>query len=70
MEAITDLYKQCHSSGLIMMVCGLSHQPLETFKQSGLLARISPECICEDIQAGISTALKKIASSGNTKATL
>ena len=70
MEAIADLYKQCDSSGLVMIVCGLSHQPLETFKQSGLLARMSPECICEDIQAGISAALKQTVSSGNTKATL
>jgi SulP family sulfate permease len=70
MEAIADLYKQCHSSGLVMMVCGLSHQPLETFKQSGLLARISPGCICEDLRAGISAALHQIATSGNTKAPL
>jgi SulP family sulfate permease len=69
-EAITDLYKQCHSSGLVMIICGLSHQPLETLKQSGLLARISPEYICDDLQAGISAALQPTTPSGNTKTTL
>ena len=69
-DAMDDLHRQCTSSGLTLIVCGLSHQPLETLKRSGLLARISPECICEDLRAGISAALHQIASSGNTKATL
>jgi SulP family sulfate permease len=69
-DAIADLHKQCTSSGITMIVCGLSHQPLETLKQSGLLTRISPECIGDDLQAGISTALEQIMRSGNTKAAL
>jgi SulP family sulfate permease len=68
--AIADLHKQCTSSGITMIVCGLSHQPLETLKQSGLLARFSAEYICDDLQAGILVAIQKTASSGNTKATL
>jgi SulP family sulfate permease len=58
-DAIADLHKQCTSSGITMIVCGLSHQPLETLKQSGLLTRISPECIGDDLQAGISAALRQ-----------
>jgi SulP family sulfate permease len=69
-DAMDDLHRQCTSSGITLIVCGLSHQPLETLKRSGLLARISPECICDDLRAGISAALHQIATSGNTKATL
>jgi SulP family sulfate permease len=69
-DAIADLYKQCTASSITIFVCGLSHQPLETLERSGLLARISPECICEDLQAGISAALRQTASSGNTETAL
>jgi SulP family sulfate permease len=69
-DAITDLYKQCTASGITVIMCGLSHQPLESLKQSGLLARISPKYICEDLQAGISAALESTAPSGNTKTAL
>ena len=69
-DAIADLHRQCTSSGLVMILCGLSHQPLETLKRSGFLARINTECICEDLQAGILAALQQTTSSGNTKASL
>jgi SulP family sulfate permease len=68
-DAIDDLHRQCASAGLTLIVCGLSHQPLETLQRSGLLARISREYICDDLQAGISLAIQK-TSSGNTKAPL
>jgi SulP family sulfate permease len=69
-DAIDDLHRQCASAGLTLIVCGLSHQPLETLKQSGLLARISTENICDDLQAGISIAIQQTIPSGNTKAPL
>jgi SulP family sulfate permease len=68
-DAIDDLHRQCTSSDLVLILCGLSHQPLETLKQSGLLARISTENICDDLQAGVSVAIQKTIPSGNTKAT-
>ena len=59
METVLELHTQCTESGIAFIMCGLSHQPLETMRRSGLLERIPKEYICGDLGSGIAVALTR-----------
>lgn len=68
METLLELHEQCAKSGVHLILCGLSHQPLETVQRSGLLEHIPNECNCNDLAAGIAIAVAQQSSLRNTKA--
>jgi SulP family sulfate permease len=68
-DTLNDLARSCHNSGVRLLICGLSHQPLDIARRSGFVNQVGAEQFYPDLAAGVSAAVKlaaKIAERGPT----
>ena len=66
-DTLTDLARSCHNSGVSLLICGLSHQPLDIAKRSGFVNQVGAEQFYPDLASGVSAAVQlaaKIAERG------
>ncbi len=60
-DALLDLARLCHRQGRRLIVCGLTHQPLDIARRSGLLALLPAQDVCHDLAQGVAAALAPAA---------
>ena len=66
-DTLNDLARSCHNSGVSLLICGLSHQPLDIAKRSGFVNQVGAEQFYPDLASGVSAAVQlaaKIAERG------
>jgi len=62
MDALLELYRNCQSRSVQLVICGLAHQPYEMAKRGGLFESLSTHEIYPELQQGITAAIKQCAS--------
>jgi SulP family sulfate permease len=55
-DTLRDLQHSCAKQGVHLVLCGLSHQPLDMAHRAGLLGSLPEENICPDLAAGLGRA--------------
>jgi SulP family sulfate permease len=55
-DTLRDLQRSCAKLGVHLVLCGLSHQPLDMARRVGLLGKLPEDNICPDLTAGLSRA--------------
>ncbi|QBK06256.1 STAS domain-containing protein [Hylemonella gracilis] len=55
-DTLRDLQRSCARQGVHLVLCGLSHQPLDMARRAGLLAGLPEENIRPDLAAGLDRA--------------
>jgi SulP family sulfate permease len=55
-DALLALTRSCRNKGVRLIVCGLSHQPLDMARRSGLLATVPEAQRCDDLPSGLRLA--------------
>jgi SulP family sulfate permease len=68
-DSLNDLARSCRNSGVSLLICGLSHQPLDIARRSGFVNQVGAEQFYPDLAAGVSAAVQlaaKIAERGPT----
>ena len=66
-DTLNDLARSCHNSGVSLLICGLSHQPLDIARRSGFVNQVGAEQFYPDLASGVSAAVQlaaKIAERG------
>ena len=66
-DTLNDLARSCHNSGVSLLICGLSHQPLDIARRSGFVNQVGAEHFYPDLASGVSAAVQlaaKIAERG------
>ena len=66
-DTLNDLARSCHNSGVSLLICGLSHQPLDIAKRSGFVNQVGAEQFYPDLASGVNAAVQltaKIAERG------
>ncbi len=68
-DTLNELARACAKAGVRLAVCGLSHQPLDIARRSGLLGVLGPDHIYPDLAAGMAAVLAQAnsASTGPVK---
>lgn len=61
-DTLHDLLRACTRNGVQLLVCGLSHQPLDIAQRSGLIAQLGPQDIYPDLTAAMAAALAHAAA--------
>jgi SulP family sulfate permease len=56
-DTLNDLARACTKHGVRLLVCGLSHQPLDIAQRSGFVQRVGSEHIYPGWAAGLASAL-------------
>ena len=56
-DTLRDLARSCDRQGVRLIVCGLTHQPLDIARRSGLLQALPPAQVCPDLAQGLAAAL-------------
>lgn len=55
-NALRDLTHSCQRQGIRLILCGLTHQPLDIARRSGLLALLPASDVCPDLASGLAAA--------------
>ncbi|MFN4359526.1 MAG: SulP family inorganic anion transporter [Hylemonella sp.] len=56
-DTLLDLARSCDRHGVRLIVCGLTHQPLDIARRSGLLEVLPPAQVCPDLARGLASAV-------------
>ncbi|MCZ8253108.1 MAG: SulP family inorganic anion transporter [Hylemonella sp.] len=56
-DTLRDLARSCERQGVRLILCGLTHQPLDIARRSGLLDTLPPAQVCPDLAAGLAAAV-------------
>ncbi len=60
-DTLNDLARSCRNSGVSLLICGLSHQPLDIAKRSGFVSQVGAEQFYPDLASGVSAAVQLAA---------
>jgi SulP family sulfate permease len=55
-DTLNDLARSCQKNGVRLVVCGLSHQPLDIAQRSGFVAMVGTANTYPDLAAGLASA--------------
>jgi len=55
-DTLRDLTLACNKRGVRLILCGLSHQPLDIARRCGLLAQLPGADVCPDLVSGLAAA--------------
>lgn len=55
-DTLRDLQRGCARQGVHLVLCGLSHQPLDMARRAGLLDSLPEAHVCPDLAAGLARA--------------
>jgi len=55
-DTLNDLARTCTKAGVRLLVCGLSHQPLDIARRSGFVHLVGANGIYPDLNAGLVAA--------------
>jgi sulfate permease, SulP family len=56
-ETLQDLARACQAAKVRLLVCGLSHQPLDIAKRAGLMQQLQANDFCADVAQGLAKAV-------------
>jgi SulP family sulfate permease len=63
-DTLRDLQRSCAMQGVHLVLCGLSHQPLDMARRVGLLGKLPEDNICPDLAAGLGRAQALVSGTG------
>ena len=61
-DALMDLVRLCNKTQVQLVVCGLTHQPLDIAQRSGLLKLLGPQRIQPDLARGLKFAAEHLTA--------
>jgi SulP family sulfate permease len=61
-DTLHDLLRACKRNGVQLMVCGLSHQPLDIAQRSGFAAQLGLQGVYPDLATSMAAALRLAAA--------
>jgi SulP family sulfate permease len=60
-DALSDLARACHKNEIRLLVCGLTHQPLDIARRCGLVEQIGEAQLFPDLVSGMAAAAQGCA---------
>ena len=61
-DSLAELVRACHKNQVLLLVCGLQHQPLDIATRTRLIDNIGSAQLCPDIATGIALGLQSVAT--------
>ena len=61
-DTLNDLARACQNRGVALLICGLSHQPLDIAKRCGFVIRVGEGHFYPDLAAGVAAAVTLVSS--------
>ena len=62
-DTLNDLARACTKNGVRLLVCGLSHQPLDITQRCGFVSLVGATCLYPDLPAGLEAAQAHVNAS-------
>jgi SulP family sulfate permease len=56
-DTLNDLARSCQNRGVVLLICGLSHQPLDIARRCGFISRVGEDRLYPDLAAGVAAAV-------------
>ena len=60
-DTLNDLARSCRNSSVTLLICGLSHQPLDIAERSGFVNQVGAEQFYPDLASGVHAAVQLAA---------
>jgi SulP family sulfate permease len=60
-DTLNDLARSCRNSGVTLLICGLSHQPLDIARRTGFVDQVGAEQFYPDLASGVRAAVQLAA---------
>ena len=61
-DTLNDLARSCQNRGVSLLICGLSHQPLDIAKRCGFVSRVGEDRFYPDLATGVAAAVTLVNS--------
>ncbi len=61
-DTLNDLARSCQNRGVALLICGLSHQPLDIAKRCGFVSRVGEDRFYPDLATGVAAAVTLVNS--------